>query len=89
MKNLFECDLCTLEKKTKWHYESEKIVICNCMTCKTPMVLLKRHTMSPTQEELDEIKKACDEWFGEGEYKFRIEQRRIPDHMHWHLIFEK
>lgn len=89
VKNLFECDLCVLEKRTDWYFESDKLVVCNCMTCHIPMVLLRRHTMAPTQEEIDEINLVCDNLYGKALYTFRTNQRRIPDHLHWHILIKE
>lgn len=89
MKNLkglilMNCDLCNLEKKTKWYYEDEKIVICDCTTCKIPMVVLRKHTMKPTENDIEHICSIARKLF--GDVMFRVDQRRIRDHLHWHLI---
>ena len=78
------CDLCNLEQKTKWYYSDEKIIICDCTTCKIPMVVLRRHTMKITEEEIDHIRNISKGLF--GDVIFRVNQRRISDHLHWHLI---
>lgn len=80
-----KCLLCEIEKKTRWLYESDKIIICDCMTCNIPMVVVRRHTMKLKADELVEITTACKELFG-GDYEFRKDQRKIPDHLHWHVV---
>ena len=78
------CALCDLEKKTKWHYEDDQIIICDCMTCNIPMVVLRRHTMTPTCGEIEHMKTISRQMF--GDIMFRVNQRRIHDHLHWHLL---
>ena len=78
------CDLCNLEHKTRWYHADDKIIICDCSTCNIPMVVLRRHTMKPTEEEVEHIRSVSKRLF--GDVVFRVNQRRIPDHLHWHLL---
>lgn len=81
------CDLCELKPLTKRYFEDDLIVICDCLTCQVPMVVLRRHTMSPTKEELERIEEKVKEIFGEEKFKgFRKKQRNIFDHMHYHIL---
>lgn len=82
------CELCNLEKKTKWYYEDEYFIICDCETCKIPMILPKDHADDATR---------VVKWYIQGlvmgifkkKFHFREEPRRIKDHWHWHIILEK
>lgn len=37
------CELCNLERNSMWYYEDEDFIICNCTTCKIPMIVSKDH----------------------------------------------
>lgn len=82
------CDLCKLEKKTKWYYYDDDIVICDCITCNVPMVVLREHTMFVSPKMVEKIIRVVNHIFGKN-YKFRTIQRTIPDHFHWHIFTEK
>jgi len=87
-----DCPLCNLEKKTRWYYEDDKYVVCDCLTCKVPMVVLKSHLQCtcPTctfwkmvEKEVTDI---CRDLFGDAFVGFRKEQRQIKFHWHWHVL---
>jgi len=80
------CELCNLEKKTKWYYEDDRFIICDCLTCGTPMVVWKEHTLDCTAEERGKITEVCKRLFGERFLAFRVTMRKIPNHLHWHII---
>lgn len=77
------CELCRLEKITNWFYEDDICAFLICKTCRIPMMVLKRHTMNPTEKEINHIQDMKDRLF--PDYKWRKNQRKIPDHLHWHL----
>lgn len=79
------CDLCILEKRTKWFYEDKSFVIINCDHCMQPMIVIKRHTMQPTEQRLEKMIKIAHELFGKN-IEFRKEQKKIKSHFHWHII---
>lgn len=58
------CELCNLERKTKWYYEDDFIVICDCLTCRIPMVVLKKHTTEISSYEEAVISQKIHEIFG-------------------------
>ena len=84
------CDLCILEKKTKWYYEDKDVVVCDCIICRIPQVILRsEHSMNPSQEIQDKMERVLlevsKEFYGEGvEFYIDKNQRKIPDHLHWH-----
>lgn len=77
------CELCEGRKETRRYYEDHLFWIADCKTCGVPMVVLRRHSVTPTREEKDFMKKALLHFAGPG---FRIDQKRrsIPDHFHMH-----
>lgn len=77
---LMGCALCEMKKITEWRHSDEKVVVCRCSTHRAKwMIVLRRHTMKPTDEELAYMKKVMKQLF--GEIKLR-EPRSIP---HYHL----
>jgi len=85
------CELCNLEKKTKWYYEDERFVVCDCETCKVPMIVLKRHSTELNQEELIDLMwiltNAIPKYDSRGLLAVRLDQnrRKISDHWHAHI----
>jgi len=88
------CELCNLEKKTKWYYEDKEWIICDCdcETCKIPMIVSKKHFM-PSLDDVGflqiDLRKIVNKVFGNRFQKFRKYQRKVKDHFHWHIILEK
>lgn len=84
-----DCPLCIRKQKTQWIYEDELISIFYCESCGVPLVVLNRHTMSPTEEELNRMEDKADEWgkeiYGEGRFFIDRDQRKIRDHLHYHI----
>jgi len=86
------CELCDLEKKTKWYYEDNEYIICDCETCKIPMIVDKKHGARFVESgtfEYGLILGLVKGVFGGKEFQFRRRQRKILDHWHWHIIFIK
>jgi len=82
-----ECELCEFKRLTRWHYEDDIIVICDCLTCGVPMLVFRRHGNRPLAEELHARQKVI-EFYGKRLVKMRTESHRIRDHWHWHLLLE-
>lgn len=80
-----KCDLCILEKKTKWYYEDERVVVCDCLSCKVPMIVLREHTVRVTPETIAYLVKIAQQVFGEN-IELRTQQRTVLDHLHWHIF---
>ena len=85
------CELCNLEKKTTWHYEDKYFVICDCETCKVPMIVSKRHTIELNQEELIDLiviisgVRIVDGFTNKLKGELDQNKRKIPDHWHCHI----
>ena len=80
------CELCNLEKKTKWYYEDKDFIICDCETCKIPMVVPKEHADAATSLTKVYIAGLVTGVFKKS-FHFRTEPRKVKDHWHWHIIF--
>jgi len=80
-----ECPLCKAEHLTNWYYEDDLFYFCDCKSCGIPMVVLRRHTMKPSWDEVNGMKYVTRVLFG-ADIRFRTEQRQIKDHLHWHII---
>jgi len=80
-----DCPLCRAEKLTRRYYEDDVCWVADCTTCKVPMIVLKRHTVHPTQNERDHLLLVVCRlkfsvtlgWYGD--------MKAIPDHFHVHL----
>lgn len=77
------CRLCQGEIVTKLYYQDEKVIVVDCKVHLKPMIVLKRHTAFPTQEELDYLKKIALKLFPEKRFR---EPHSIKDHWHWHEV---
>lgn len=77
------CELCNLEKKTEWYYEDDYFIVCDCETCKVPMIVLKRHDtiLFPSEKQ---IFYTLVNKFGQGKV-LDENRRKILDHFHAHL----
>jgi diadenosine tetraphosphate (Ap4A) HIT family hydrolase len=83
-----DCPLCKLATgniKTKLYYQDKIVIIVNCLTCKIPMIVLKRHTMKPNNFERAHMEMVPKELFGPN-IKFRKKPSKILDHIHWHIL---
>jgi len=80
------CPICNLEKKTRWYYEDENVIICDCMSCRIPMLVLKEHGHIPSPVEREELLKLVKKLFGENA-QFRGYASTYLEHWHEHIIF--
>jgi len=86
------CDIFTkLNIKTKLYYpEKDEIlneddfVIVDCLTCKTPMVVVADHVTEIGREQWGRILYRSRTLFGNG-IKLRTNRRKITDHWHAHI----
>lgn len=78
------CPLCEAEHLTEWHYEGRVCWIANCLTCGTPMLVLKRHGVYATQWEEQHMLGVVREIF--PGCTVRTKPRKIHDHVHWHVM---
>jgi len=77
------CELCNLEKRTKWYGENEHWAVVECDNCHVPLFVLKQHRNRITSGFLFS---ACDllrELNLHGEIDF--ERRKIKEHFHFHV----
>lgn len=82
------CELCNLEKKTKWYYEDRYFIICDCLTCEIPMIVIKSH-QSETPLSIKAWYVNIIKTVFKKNFHFRKEMRKIKDHWHWHIILEE
>jgi len=83
------CQLCILEHKTKVYMDTKKFIILDCKDCHIPMAVWNEHTMCITKyyEELMEsmLHIVARTFYQSEEYYIDKEQRKIFDHLHWHV----
>jgi hypothetical protein len=88
-----KCDLCILEIKTNVYYETEWYTILDCKDCNIPMAVWKYHRMKiPEQgafvmEEM--LKIHAEKFYGHSDFHIDKEQKKIPNHLHWHARLDK
>ena len=79
-----DCLFCpTPEKKTHWYEETDKAILMEKFGG-GPMVVLKRHTTDPTENELHHCKELASRHFDEPE--FRVLMNHVENHWHAHLV---
>ena len=71
-------------KKTKL-YQDKLVMVTNCPTCGTPLIVLKKHTMKANNFELGHMEMVAKELFGKN-IKFRKKPHQILDHLHWYIL---
>ena len=81
------CELCGLERRTAWHYEDELMVICDCLTCRIPMLVFKSHGPRMEEEHFKAREKII-EIYGKRLIKIRVKARKLLAHEHWRLYLE-
>jgi len=77
------CELCKLEKKTKWHFEDDFFVLLDCDTCKVPMLVLRRHDTKLTKDEKEILDFLVWKYNNLGKPDYVM--RSIPQHFHLHF----
>jgi hypothetical protein len=88
------CPLCQLKQKTRWYYQDPRgrFAILDCDRCKrrdgtpVPMVVLRRHTPEPMEDETRAIVEIVSELF--PGVRLDEDMRTIKDHWHAHLLRE-
>lgn len=87
------CDLCKATRKTHLYFSDSLMWIADCESCSkknspVPMGVVRRHTMTVTEDEYDRLTAALAEVgaevFGRGNFEIDREQRKIKNHLHWH-----
>lgn len=82
-----DCELCHLERKSIWYYENTDFIICDCLTCKTPMIVFKRHGPARLDEQM-RAHEVVVKIFGSKFLAFRKKCRKVLDHPHWHIFLK-
>jgi len=82
------CPLCRLwhdrEVVTTLHYEDDFVIVVDCVKCRIPMVVIKRHDVNATEAERQRINQVVQaHWPGA---RLRCELRAIKDHFHCHVV---
>ena len=82
------CELCAARPLTPWFHADDTCWVAECLICRTPMVVWRRHGADPSPEEREHMLARLSEVAAVrlGEDAFRIDgkMRRIPDHFHAH-----
>lgn len=76
------CELCVLKIRLPLYHEDDVCIVVDCIDCRVPMIVIKRHTPVPTPIE-DKYMRGVILRLG-----FRITRerpRKIKEHVHWHL----
>lgn len=80
------CLLCEAKHLTKWYYKDDICYICDCLTCKYPMIVTNKHG-EPSPEELVHLIKITEKMFPGSRWRgFR--RSWLRDHWHEHIILE-
>lgn len=79
-----ECDLCEAQLLTPRIYDDELAWAASCVTCKVPMIVLRRHSLEPTVEEARKLEDLVRQLKRPGQ-RVDVSMNTIPDHLHLHL----
>lgn len=86
------CNLCQAEQVTPWFGHNRTCWVALCSTCDVPMVVLWRHSTTPTRAELQVMQAALEEaaiaYFGSRRWYIDVSMNSIPDHFHMHARAE-
>ena len=83
------CPLCEARPLTNWYYECSLFWIADCVSCGTPMVVLREHRTKPEQWIIDEMLMACRQLFDMEKFEVDYRMRQIPNHFHFHLRLKR
>ncbi len=87
------CDLCKLNIRTKVYKENKHFIILDCKGCLVPMIVWKEHTMDIPEPDMyvmeAYLKEVGDIFFGEENFYIDKRQRTVPDHLHWHVRYNR
>jgi hypothetical protein len=81
-----ECELCQARPETRIYYQDALCWVADCKSCGTPMVVLRRHSTTPTPDEVAVMVKLLVEAAPpDQELKIDFQRRSVPGHWHAHL----
>lgn len=75
------CPLCILEHKTKVFYENDLFIVLDCLTCKVPMYVWKKHKFPTTKQKISMYSDAQQRF---PDRKLSLIRRNLPKHFHFH-----
>jgi hypothetical protein len=82
------CDLCAARRRTSWFHEDEVCWVAECLICRTPMVVWRRHGPNPPAADrahmLERLAEVATARLGADRFRVDPVMRRIPDHFHAH-----
>jgi len=81
------CPVCKLIKKTENpRYRDRKFIVLDpCPLCPgAPVMIIRRHVVSPTKEDKEAMKDIIKELFGDNA-RFSNEPKHDWRHAHWHV----
>ena len=82
-----DCAFCPKpDKLTRWYEESDRAIVMNNFHGE-PMVVLKRHTETPTDEELQHCRELVSNHFSD-DCEFRVLMNIVEEHWHAHIVEE-
>jgi len=92
MKKDPDCELCRLETISNLYYQCDEFTILDCMNCKVPMAVAKEHidpmdfsNMGLRFRMYEELVKVAKEFYkDEPRWYIDMQERKIPNHLHWH-----
>jgi hypothetical protein len=80
------CELCAAARITPWYYEDDVCWVAECEICAVPMVVWRRHGISPSVVETEHmharLRQAAAQHYGPIWIDDRM--RTIADHYHAH-----
>ena len=83
-----KCELCKLEKRTRWIFESKKFVVLECESCHCPMVVFRKHVKKAWPQThrkmVNHLTRVCDKLYGKGNWRLDTKMSKIRDHVHYH-----
>lgn len=85
------CALCALvngDIKTRVYWYDDLSMCVDCLTCKIPMVVIKRHDANMNETEETHIMQMIQTVFGTKVDSIRKKPRKIFDHAHWHIMLK-
>lgn len=80
------CDLCEAARLTRWYSEDDVCWVADCEICDVPMVVLRRHAIDPSPDEVAHMTVALARAASEHFATWTVDghRRNIPDHWHAH-----